>query len=122
MTGKQWERAIALENQELFGEDRALMTRVPTHYYDGNPSNDPKSDFVGLLHGGQFVAIEAKAESGTLKHTQRQYLTAVARFGGLALVYRRIDGARYLCPVGVDGKMARKSETTRIKGRWADEF
>lgn len=123
MTGKDWERLIALENQRLLAERRAMVARVPTHYHGGIPSNDPKVDFVGVLAGGRMVAIEAKAESGALRPEQRAYLQGVAMFGGLALVYRTVRGERHLCAVDEHGKVERKSPTTKCMDgyNWLDE-
>lgn len=120
MSGASWEAAIADENQILFNTRRALVTRVPTHYHSG-PSRDPKVDFVGVIDGGRFVALEAKSQSGALTPTQRAYLRGVAHFGGLALVYRWIDGERHLCAVDADGEIQRKSKSTRITApTWLD--
>lgn len=120
-TGKTWEAQIAHENQRLLDERRAMVARVPTHYHDGIPSHDPKVDFVGVLDGGRMVAIEAKAESGALTRTQRAYLQGVAMFGGLALVYRIIDGERHLCAVDERGIVERKSKSTRVEHEtWLD--
>lgn len=122
MSGKNWEKHIAEENQKLWRQRRALVARVPTHYHGGIPSHDPKVDFVGVIKGGRMVAIEAKDESGGLSQNQRSYLMAVSRMGGLALVYRRIDGERYLCRVDEKGKMERKSDSTQCHGEtWLDE-
>lgn len=121
MSGKSWEAQIAHENQALLYARRAMVTRVPTHYYGDVPSRDPKADFVGVIRGGRFVAIEAKAESGQLSKMQRAYLQGITRFGGLALVYRCIDGERHLCGVNASGQMERKSEATRVTAEtWLD--
>lgn len=124
MSGRTWERVIALENQELFNTGRAMLARVPTHYHGGVPSRDPKVDFVGLLNGGRMVALEAKADSGTLSKMQRRYLATVARFGGVPLVYRWVDDEKHLCLVDEDGNMQRKSSRTLIEdgAAWLDAW
>lgn len=123
MTGRQWEARIAEENQALYEAGRAMIARVPTHYHGGIPSRDPKVDFVGLTDSGRMVAIEAKAESGGLSQQQRQYLAAVSRLGGIAIVYRWIDGERHVCRVDEKGKMERKSNQTLCRGEtWLDEI
>lgn len=120
MSGRSWERSIAQENQLLWSQRRAMVARVPTHYVSG-PARDPKVDFVGVLSGGRMVALEAKSGSGTLTRVQREYLAAVAELGGLAIVYRSVDGQRHVCPVGADGVMARRSESTRCReATWLD--
>lgn len=120
MSGQSWEAAVAAENQSLLYARRAMVARVPTHYHSG-PSRDPKVDFVGVLRGGRFVAIEAKSDSGALTRMQRAYLKGVTRFGGLALVYRRIDSERYLCVVDGAGEMEPKSDATRVTDEtWLD--
>lgn len=121
MSGKAWEAAIAAENQKLLYARRAMVTRVPTHYFGDVPARDPKSDFVGVLRGGRMVAIEAKADSGQLSKMQRAYLQGVTRFGGLALVYRRIGDERHLCCVDEQGNMERKSAATQVtEDTWLD--
>lgn len=123
MTGSQWEALISAENQQLLDARRAMVARVPTHYHNGHPSRDPKVDFVGLLAGGRMVAIEAKAESGTLKPMQRAYLQGVAMFGGLAFVYRNVNGERHLCVVDSSGKMERRSDRTIVTTpTWLDTW
>jgi len=121
MTGKQWERHIAQENQRLYVAHRAMVARIPTHYHGGIPSRDPKVDFVGLVMGGQMVAIEAKAGSGSLKVSQRAYLQTVSELGGIAIVYRYIDGERHICRVDGTGEMQRKSSRTLCEDdTWLD--
>lgn len=119
--GSKWEAAIAAENQHLYGLGRAMVARVPTHYHGGAPSRDPKVDFVGLLAGGRMVAIEAKSDSGQLSESQRAYLAGVAKLGGVAVVYRHVEGERHLCLVSTEGKMQRKGEKTlTTEGTWLD--
>lgn len=119
--GSKWEAAIAAENQMLYAQGRAMVARVPTHYHGGIASNDPKVDFVGVIFGGRMVAIEAKSGAGVLKATQRAYLHTVTRMGGLAFVYRHVDGERHLCLVDEDGQMERKSEVTKARAAtWLD--
>ena len=112
MTGNQWEAHIAKENQQLAGDERALLVRIPTHMHGGIPWAGHKVDFMGLLSGGRFVALEAKANSGSLTAKQRLLLAWVARLGGVALVYRFHKGERHLCAVNAKGKQQRKSKAT----------
>lgn len=120
MRGTAWEAAVAAENQELLELRRAMVARVPTHYFSA-PSRDPKVDFVGLLSGGRFVALEAKSDSGALTKMQRAYLQGVSMLGGLALVYRRSGGERHLCLVDASGSMERKGPNTLVTSKtWLD--
>ena len=120
MTGRDWEAAIAIENQQLLDERRAMVARIPTHFWSA-PSRDPKVDYVGVLLGGRMVALEAKSGNGRLTPMQRAYLRGVTMFGGLALVYRYVDGSRYLCTVDAAGVMQRKGDATRMShGTWLD--
>lgn len=124
MTGNDWEAHIARENQQLHDEGRAAVYRVPTHMHGGHPWNGPKVDFTGCIDGGQHVALEAKANSGTLNRGQRLLLAHTARLGGIALVYRWVDGERHLCAVTADGSMTRKSSATRVHDgeTWLDAY
>lgn len=124
MTGRQWEAFVARENQQLFDAGRALLIRIPTHMHGGIPWQGHKVDFMGALATGQFVALEAKANTGTLTTKQRNLLAHVANMGGIALVYRFLDGQRYLCAVDSQGNMQRKSKATRLTEQetWLDAW
>ncbi len=58
---------------------------------------DGSSDLVGI-HGshGQFVGIELKTPTGTVKPHQRQWLEVVRSLGGLTGVARSVDDVREL--------------------------
>ena len=124
MTGNEWEAHIARENQDLHKQERAAVYRVPTHMYGGHPWSGPKVDYTGCVKGGRHVALEAKANSGTLTRKQRLLLAHTARMGGIAAVYRWKDGERHLCLVDGDGVMERKSTATlcRPGETWLDAY
>jgi len=46
------------------------------------------SDILGILPGGRFLAVEAKAQDGRLSPEQKEFLEKVRGLGGLALVVR----------------------------------
>jgi hypothetical protein len=46
------------------------------------------TDILGCLPGGRFLAIEVKAEKGRLSGAQRDFLGAIERLGGFAMVAR----------------------------------
>jgi len=50
-----------------------------------------KSDILGLLKGGRFLAIEVKRPSGKLSLYQEEFIKNINDNGGLAFVARSID-------------------------------
>ncbi len=44
------------------------------------------SDLLGMLKDGRLLAVEVKAPSGQLRPEQREFLSLVQRFGGVAFV------------------------------------
>lgn len=57
------------------------------------------SDLIGWTASGRFLAIEAKAPHGRLTPQQTQFIAAVTRSGGVALVARSPeDVTRALAP------------------------
>jgi hypothetical protein len=55
------------------------------------------SDILGVLPGGRFVAVECKRPGNVPTDDQREFLNAVNRRGGLALlVYDAVDLAEII--------------------------
>jgi hypothetical protein len=52
------------------------------------------SDILGVMRGGRFLAIEAKAKDGRLSDDQAAFIDAVNKAGGLAFCARSIDDVR----------------------------
>lgn len=46
------------------------------------------SDLLGMLKDGRLLAVEVKAPGGQLRPEQREFLSLVQRFGGVAFVAR----------------------------------
>jgi hypothetical protein len=44
------------------------------------------SDILGVLPGGQFLAVECKAKGGRLSPEQRDFLADIKSLGGMAVV------------------------------------
>ena len=54
------------------------------------------SDILGILPGGRFLAVEAKAPDGRLSPEQKEFLEKIRCLGGLAIVarsFRELDAA-----------------------------
>jgi len=49
------------------------------------------SDIIGILPGGQFLAIEVKKPGGVLSESQKEFLDKVNALGGRAFVAYSID-------------------------------
>lgn len=49
------------------------------------------ADILGCLPGGRFLAVECKTNTGKLAESQREFLADVRKFGGVAVVARRIE-------------------------------
>lgn len=50
-----------------------------------------KSDILGILSGGRFLAIEVKRPSGKVRPEQQEFIDNINSRGGLAFVARSID-------------------------------
>jgi hypothetical protein len=50
-------------------------------------------DVLGQLKDGRFLAVECKAEGGSLTKAQSTFLARVERFGGVSGVARSVDDA-----------------------------
>lgn len=50
-----------------------------------------KSDILGVLPGGRFLAIEVKRRTGAVRPEQQEFIDNVNRSGGLAFVARSVD-------------------------------
>jgi hypothetical protein len=44
------------------------------------------SDIIGMLKDGRLLAVEVKAPTGKLRAEQKEFLSLVRRFGGVAFV------------------------------------
>lgn len=44
------------------------------------------SDLIGMLKDGRLLAVECKAKGGRLRPEQKEFLSVVRRFGGVAFV------------------------------------
>lgn len=44
------------------------------------------SDVIGMLKDGRLLAVECKAKNGRLRPEQKEFLSLVRRFGGVAFV------------------------------------
>jgi len=49
------------------------------------------ADIIGVLEGGQFLAIECKSEKGKLTEHQKLFLANIKANGGVAFVARSIQ-------------------------------
>ena len=66
------------------------------------------SDILGILPNGRFLAVECKAQSGRLSGEQGEFLEAVEKLGGLAVVCRgweELDAALRREGYAVDGPL-----------------
>jgi hypothetical protein len=91
------------------------------------------ADYSGVLHGGKYVAIEAKSTAddrlarSAVTQTQQNHLTAVANAGGLALLlveFRSSELTRIAVPwLEVPWKVLRTAESVSkaelLVQRWA---
>lgn len=48
------------------------------------------SDIIGLLKGGRFLAIEVKSAVGKVSPEQKEFITEVNEYGGIAFVARSV--------------------------------
>jgi len=46
------------------------------------------SDVIGMLKDGRLLAVECKAKGGRLRPEQKEFLSLVRRFGGVAFMAR----------------------------------
>lgn len=81
------------------------------------------ADYVGTLHGGRSLVVEAKSVDGRLSRAdiaehQRAHLDVVARLGGLALLAVEVRGVGlFVCPWGdVPWRESERSVAPRGRG------
>ena len=113
--GMDFEAALALQHAAYLRAGKAAIIKLPTpwvpHWSGGKVSGahvaeTAAADFVGCLHGGRAVAVEAKSTNidrlslSRIRHPQRKYLDVVDDLGGVSLlvVYWRKLGEVWAIP------------------------
>ena len=83
--------AVTEAGHRVFRNNIGVCQDTKGNYIRYGVCNPGGSDLIGWTRTGRFLAIEVKSEKGRLTVVQENFLSSVAKAGGIAICARSVE-------------------------------